>query len=114
MSILAEKIQENRFLRLLHGLLEAGYREDWKFNATLSGVPQGGIVSPILTNIYLDKLDKYVERVRQPVYNQREKSGRNQEYMRLAKLAWYHKSKGHTDRSVGRHCLSTTRKSHPQ
>jgi len=39
MSILAEKIQDNRFLRLLHGLLKAGYLEDWKFNATLSAVP---------------------------------------------------------------------------
>jgi hypothetical protein len=34
------------------GLFEAGYLEDWKFNATLSGVPQGGIVSPILSNVY--------------------------------------------------------------
>jgi hypothetical protein len=35
--------------------------EDWTFNRPLSGVPQGGIVSPILSNILLDKLDKYVE-----------------------------------------------------
>lgn len=99
MSILSEKIQDNRFLRLLHGLLQAGYLENWKFNITLSGVPQGGIVSPILTNIYLDKLDKYVETILQPMYNQGEKRGRNQEYMKLARLAWYHKSKGHKQRA---------------
>jgi group II intron reverse transcriptase/maturase len=97
MSILAEKIQDNRFLRLLHGLLKAGYLENWKFNTTLSGVPQGGVVSPVLTNIYLDKLDKSIETILLPEYNQGDKRGRNQEYMRAIRLAWYHKSKGQTE-----------------
>jgi group II intron reverse transcriptase/maturase len=44
--ILAEKICDNRFLRLLRNMLKAGYLEDWKWNATLSGVPQGGVVTP--------------------------------------------------------------------
>ena len=44
--ILAEKISDNRFLRLLRNMLKAGYLEDWKWNATLSGVPQGGVVAP--------------------------------------------------------------------
>src|SRR5215210_273658 len=61
LSILAEKIHDNRFLRLIENLLKAGYLEEWRFNATLSGTPQGGILSPILSNIYLDRLDKYVE-----------------------------------------------------
>ncbi len=60
-EILAERIQDNRFLRLIRNLLDAGYLEDWKFNATYSGVPQGGVVSPILSNLVLDRLDKYVE-----------------------------------------------------
>lgn len=60
-NILQEKIHDNRFIRLLSGLLKAGYLEDWKFNNTFSGVPQGGVVSPILSNIVLDRLDKYVE-----------------------------------------------------
>ena len=59
LSILAEKIHDNRFLRLLRNMLKAGYLEDWKWNATLSGVPQGGVVSPILSNIYLDRLDNF-------------------------------------------------------
>jgi retron-type reverse transcriptase len=42
--------------------------EDWTFNQTLSGVPQGGIVSPTLSNILLDKLDKYVETELIPKY----------------------------------------------
>ena len=62
-EILAEKIHDNRFLRLIRNMLTAGYLEEWKWNATLSGVPQGGVVSPVLSNIYLHKLDTYVETV---------------------------------------------------
>jgi group II intron reverse transcriptase/maturase len=61
--ILADRIHDNRFLRLVRNMLQAGYLEDWKWNATLSGVPQGGVASPILSNIYLDRLDKFVETV---------------------------------------------------
>ncbi|MFI6741804.1 reverse transcriptase domain-containing protein [Nonomuraea sp. NPDC050451] len=61
LSLLAEKIHDNRFLRLIKQRLQAGYLEDWAWNATLSGAPQGGVVSPILSNIYLDRLDKFVE-----------------------------------------------------
>jgi hypothetical protein len=60
-SILAEKIHDNRFLRLIDGLLQAGYLEEWRYHETLSGAPQGGVLSPLLSNIYLDRLDKYVE-----------------------------------------------------
>jgi hypothetical protein len=58
-KILAEKIRDNRFLRLIRNMLRAGYLEDWRWNATLSGAPQGGVVSPILSNIYLHKLDDF-------------------------------------------------------
>jgi group II intron reverse transcriptase/maturase len=61
LKILREKIHDNRFIRLMSNLLKAGYVEDWHFNRTLSGVPQGGVVSPILSNLVLDKLDKFVE-----------------------------------------------------
>jgi hypothetical protein len=45
LSILAEKIHDNRFLRLLRNMLSAGYLEDWQWNATLSGAPQGSLCS---------------------------------------------------------------------
>jgi len=68
LSILSEKIYDGRFLRLIANMLSAGYLEDWRWNATLSGAPQGGVASPILSNIYLDKLDNYAETVLIPQY----------------------------------------------
>lgn len=60
-AILAERISDNRFLRLIRKFLNAGYVEDWVFHKSYSGTPQGGIISPILANIYLDKFDKYIK-----------------------------------------------------
>ena len=60
-NTLRERISDDRFIRLIRKFLKAGYVEDWTFHNTYSGTPQGGIVSPILANIYLDKLDKYVK-----------------------------------------------------
>jgi group II intron reverse transcriptase/maturase len=68
LSTLAEKIHDNRFLRLMRNMLKAGYLEDWLWNATLSGVPQGGVVSPVMSNIYLHRLDEFVETVLIPEY----------------------------------------------
>jgi group II intron reverse transcriptase/maturase len=68
LSALAEKIHDNRFLRLMRNMLKAGYLEDWVWNATLSGVPQGGVVSPVMSNIYLHRLDEFVETVLIPEY----------------------------------------------
>jgi group II intron reverse transcriptase/maturase len=55
LETMGAKILDNRFLRLIDGMLKAGYLEDWRWNATLSGVPQGGIASPLMSNIYLDR-----------------------------------------------------------
>ena len=61
MEILSEKIDDDRFLALIRKMLRCGYMEDWNFRATHSGTPQGGVISPILSNIYLDKLDRYLD-----------------------------------------------------
>ncbi len=63
-GILAERIKDERFLRLIRKFLKAGYLEDWRYHNTYSGTPQGGIISPILANIYLDKLDRYIEELK--------------------------------------------------
>lgn len=60
-EILAKRIKDERFLRLIRKFLRAGYLEDWKYHNTYSGTPQGGIISPILANIYLDRLDRFME-----------------------------------------------------
>ena len=88
LDILSERIHDNRFLRLLGQMLRAGYLEDWKWNATLSGAPQGGVVSPILSNIYLDWLDTFVDTVLLPEYTRGVLRKHNPEYSRLkARLA---------------------------
>ena len=60
-DILRMRIADERFIRLIWKFLRAGYLEEWYFNKTYSGTPQGGIVSPILANIYLDQFDKYMK-----------------------------------------------------
>jgi group II intron reverse transcriptase/maturase len=83
LTILSEKMHDNRFLRLIRHLLESGYLEDWKFNKTLSGCPQGGVISPILSNIYLNKLDLFVEQVLIPRYTRGAKRADNPAYIAL-------------------------------
>lgn len=73
-GILAEKIHDQRFLRLIRHMLKAGYLEDWEYHDTPSGCPQGGVVSPVLSNVYLNKLDEFVERELIPRYT-REPAG---------------------------------------
>jgi group II intron reverse transcriptase/maturase len=93
-DILGEKIRDNRFLRLIRNLVEAGYMADWRYNATYSGTPQGGIISPILSNIYLDKLDKYVTEVLIPKHTRGIERRRNKEYESLINRANYYQRKG--------------------
>ena len=85
MKILAERIRDNRFLRLIRNMLKAGYMEDWQYHETLSGTPQGGVLSPLLSNIYLHKLDEFVERELIPQYTRGNSRKVNREYSRLAK-----------------------------
>lgn len=59
--ILRERIADERFIRLIWKFLKAGYIEKFTYHNTYSGTPQGGIISPIMANIYLDKFDKYMK-----------------------------------------------------
>jgi Reverse transcriptase (RNA-dependent DNA polymerase)/Type II intron maturase len=84
LGILAEKIHDQRFLRLIRNMLKAGYLEDWEYHDTLSGCPQGGVVSPILSNIYLDKLDKFIEQELIPQHTRGDSRAINSAYRSIA------------------------------
>jgi group II intron reverse transcriptase/maturase len=98
LSILGEKIRDNRFLRLVSNLLKAGYLEDWRYGATLSGAPQGGVFSPLLANIYLDRLDTFVENELLPRYNRGDRRRSNLRYRTLYDRSRYlHRLGRHED-----------------
>ena len=59
-NILSKRIKDEKLLRLIRKFLNAGYMEELQFHSTYSGTPQGGIISPLLANIYLDQLDKFM------------------------------------------------------
>ncbi len=94
LSTLGEKIHDGRFLQLIKGLLKAGYLEDWKWNETHSGAPQGGIVSPTLSNLYLDKLDQFVGKVLIPAHTTGKARRRSKEYNLLLNRAYRQRQKG--------------------
>jgi group II intron reverse transcriptase/maturase len=82
-NILKEKIKDEKFINLIWKFLRAGYVEDWVFHKTFSGTPQGGIISPILSNIYLNELDSYVEEYTSN-FNKGDKRKHNLVYHNLA------------------------------
>ena len=73
-SLINNKIKDARFVQLIYKFLKAGYLEDWKYKKTFSGTPQGGIISPILANIYLHELDKYVAKIKRDFDKPRERA----------------------------------------
>jgi group II intron reverse transcriptase/maturase len=82
LAILARRITDQRFLHLIQQLLRAGYVEDWQFHKTYSGTPQGGNLSPLLSNIYLNELDRAME-TRIAEFNQGKRRRIRAEYKRL-------------------------------
>lgn len=61
-EILKKRIDDEMFIQLIWKFLKAGYMEQWEYERTYSGVPQGSGVSPVLCNIYLNELDKFMEK----------------------------------------------------
>ncbi len=94
LSTLGEHIQDGRFLGLVKKLLDAGYLEEWKLNKTLSGVPQGSILSPVLSNILLSKLDRFVETTLIPRYTRGKRRKLNPTYERLRIQVYRLRKKG--------------------
>jgi group II intron reverse transcriptase/maturase len=83
LSIIRRDIHDGRLVKLIGDLLDAGYMEDWRYHETLSGTPQGGIISPLLANIYLNELDRFVEDTLIPAYTRGEKRRPSPEYTNL-------------------------------
>ena len=83
LALLGRNIHDNRFLKLIHKMLRAGYIDDWKYNQTYSGTPQGGIASPIMSNVVLHELDAYVEDILIPSYTKGKRRKATPEYTRM-------------------------------
>ena len=82
-DILRKRIKDERFLRLIRKFLNAGYMEDNRLHQSYSGTPQGGIISPILANIYLDQLDKHMAKLKQR-FDKGDKRAYSPEYLKMS------------------------------
>jgi retron-type reverse transcriptase len=82
LDLLRKKIDDDNFLKLIKGMLAAGYMEDWTWHATYSGTPQGGVISPLLANIYLHELDEVMAQRRTEFYKGSQRRP-DPEYLRI-------------------------------
>ncbi|MCO6480679.1 MAG: group II intron reverse transcriptase/maturase [Phaeodactylibacter sp.] len=94
LNILGQSIRDNRFLRLIQNLLKAGYLEDWKYSPTEVGAPQGSIISPLLSNIYLNQLDQFVEEKLMPEYTKGKRRRDNPAYRKACDRSYYCRKTG--------------------
>lgn len=92
-SLLRKRIEDETFLQLIWKFLKAGYMEQWTYNRTYSGVPQGSGVSPVLANVYLHELDKFMEDYAE-TFNCGKKKQLNSEYNKVVKKASYYRCMG--------------------
>ena len=100
-SILRKRINDEYFISLIWKFLKAGYVEDWTYYKTYSGTPQGSIISPMLSNIYLNEFDKYMERYMQD-FRSGKKRVKNTEYASLEhKLKYLRYKKGSPEKWSG-------------
>jgi group II intron reverse transcriptase/maturase len=94
MAIINRNIKDERFLKLLKGMLQAGYLENWIYHRTYSGAPQGSVCSPILANVFMNELDTYIEQELIPEYTSGKLRQVNPDYAQVAKEIRRAQSKG--------------------
>jgi group II intron reverse transcriptase/maturase len=92
LNLLSDKIDDKRFIHLIRLMLQAGHMEDWQFQTTYSGTPQGNIASPIWANIYLHELDRFMEG-EMAQFNTGRRRAPNVEYRRLTNLIYNFRKK---------------------
>jgi group II intron reverse transcriptase/maturase len=83
LEIIRRDIHDGRLVQLIDNLLKAGYMDGWLYYDTTSGTPQGGIISPLLANIYLNELDRFVADTLIPTYTKGDRRRNNPEYQSL-------------------------------
>jgi group II intron reverse transcriptase/maturase len=100
LNCLRKRIKDERFIDLVRKMLEAGVMEEERFSPTYSGTPQGGLASPILSNIVLHEFDCYLEDEWQanppPLTPKQQNARTNPEYARLKRslVRWRGQLKG--------------------
>lgn len=97
LSIIGRNIKDERLLKLLRQMLKAGYMDNWRFHRTYSGAPQGGVLSPLLSNIFLNELDRFVEEDLIPEYTRGTSRRNNSAYAHIQSLMA--KAQRHQDRA---------------
>jgi len=93
LEIIGKQIRDFRFLRLIRTMLKAGYRENGAVKQSLSGTPQGGIVSPILANILLHELDEYIVNLLKPDFDKGKRKRTNPNYQKLTNAIYQAKQR---------------------
>lgn len=84
LNILKRDVHDGRLIHLIDRFLKAGYMEGWQYHKTYSGTPQGDVLSPLLSNIYLNELDRFIEDDLMPRYSRGKRRATNLEYKRLS------------------------------
>ena len=101
LALLGRRINDSQFLALIAKMLKAGFLEQWTYHDTFSGTPQGGIVSPLLANIYLHELDDFMSnRIRN--FDKGSSRKRNPAYHRLEGQVYYARKRANQLRATGR------------
>jgi len=86
LEVIRRDIRDDRLVKLIGDLLGSGYMVDGARRDTTSGTPQGGILSPLLANIYLNELDSFVEDTLRPLYTRGERRRVSPDYTRIGYL----------------------------
>jgi group II intron reverse transcriptase/maturase len=98
LKLIGRQIKDNQLLSLIKYMLKAGYMEDETHHNTYSGTPQGGIVSPLLANIVLHELDRYITEILIPRYTKGREREQLKTYRAKVALISYHSKRGNTER----------------
>jgi len=93
LKVLGERIHDQQLIGFVRHMLKAGYLEDWKYHTTYSGTPQGGVISPLLSNILLHEFDVLVEDELIPKYTAGKQRNRNVEWGSQRRMYVYNKKR---------------------